>query len=59
MLQKTYPLNVQINVYIFSIINKGLMDSKVAQKYKIDNHYSNINHVYTMFKGDIMLITEV
>ena len=35
------------------------MDSKVAQKWKGGNNYSNINHVYTMFKGKLMLITEV
>ena len=35
------------------------MDSKVAQKCKIENHYSNINNVYTMFKGTLMFITEV
>ena len=34
----------------------GLKDST---KFKIDNHYSNINHVYTIFKGTLVLITEV
>ena len=35
------------------------MGSKVEQKYKIVNHYSNINHVYTILKGTLMLIKEV
>ena len=35
------------------------MDSKVAQKSKKDNHHSNTNHIYTMFKGNLMLIIEV
>ena len=34
------------------------MDPKVAQKYKIEKHYSSINNVYTMFKEILMLITE-
>ena len=47
---KMSPLNLQINVYIFSIINKYLMHSKLAQKYKRENHYSNIKQVYKIFK---------
>ena len=35
------------------------MDPNVAQKLKRDNHYSNINHIYTLFKGTLRLITEV
>ena len=35
------------------------MDSKVTQKFKRENHYLNINNVYTIFKGTLMLITEV
>ena len=35
------------------------MEPKVAQKYKIENKYANINNVYTMFKGTLMLIPEV
>ena len=35
------------------------MDSKLAQKYKTDNHYSNINHAYNMFKGNLMLFTDM
>ena len=34
------------------------MDSKVSQKYKRENNYSNINKIYKMFKGNLMLITE-
>ena len=32
---------------------------KGRTKMKKDNYNSNINHVYTMFKGIVMLITEV
>ena len=35
------------------------MDSKVAQKLKIENQYSNISHIYKIIKGTLMLITEV
>ena len=35
------------------------MDSKLLQKFKRDFHYSNIDHVYTMSKGTLILITEV
>ena len=35
------------------------MDSKVAEKLKRDNHYSNINYVYEMLKVTLMLITEL
>ena len=35
------------------------MESNVAPKYKIDNHYLNISHVSKMFKGMIMLRTKV
>ena len=35
------------------------MDSRVAKKYKRDNHNSNINYVSTMLKGNMMLIIEV
>ena len=35
------------------------MYSNLAQKFKRDNHYSNINNLYTMFKGTLILITEV
>ena len=35
------------------------MDSRVAQKYKIDNQYSNINIVSTMIKETKILSTEV
>ena len=35
------------------------MESKVSQKCKRENHYSNINHVLTNFKGTAMLSTEV
>ena len=35
------------------------MESKLAQKRKKENQNSNINHVYTIFKGNLMLITEV
>ena len=34
------------------------MDSNVAQKFKREDHYSNINHVYKMFKVTRMLITD-
>ena len=32
---------------------------KGGKKCKINNHYSNTNDVYTMFKGTLMLIREV
>ena len=35
------------------------MEPKVAQKIIRENHYSNINHVSTMFKEKMMLSTEV
>ena len=35
------------------------MDSNVAPKLKVENHYLNINHMYTIFKGTLMLIIEV
>ena len=35
------------------------MESKVAQKCKIDNEYSNINNLSIMFKITMMIITEV
>ena len=35
------------------------MDSNVAQKFKRDYHHSNINNVYTIFKGNLILITKV
>ena len=35
------------------------MESNVAQKFKIENNYSNINNIYTLIKGTLMLITEV
>ena len=41
------------------MIDKYLMNSKVAQKDKRENNYSNINHVYKMLKGNLMSITEV
>ena len=41
------------------INNKERMDSKVEKRYKIENHYSNINHIYIIFKRALMLITEV
>ena len=50
---------MQINVYTFSILNKYKMDSKVAQKRKVDNHYYNINYVYKMVKTTLMYITEL
>ena len=59
MHQNMSPLNVQINLYTLSIINTGLMESNVAQKCKIDNKSSNINHICTTFKVTTMLITEV
>ena len=59
VLQNTSPKHVYINVYKFSIIKKYEIDSKVAQKWKIDNHYSDINNLYTIFKINLMLITEV
>ena len=31
------------------------MDSMVAPECKRDNYYSNINHVYIMFKGKMIL----
>ena len=34
------------------------MESKVSQKYKIENRCLNINNLYTMFKVTLMLITE-
>ena len=33
------------------------MESKIAQKFEKENHYLNINHVYTMVKGAMILIT--
>ena len=54
LFMKTSPLNLQINVYTLSIINKGQSDSKVEQIFKIENHYSNSNHVCTIFKGTLM-----
>ena len=59
ILQKTPPLHLHINVYTFSIISKYCMNSIVAQKFKIENQFSNTNHVYTMFKITLMLILEV
>ena len=35
------------------------MESKVTQKFKRENDYSNINHVFTISKGTLMLITKV
>ena len=35
------------------------MDSKVTQKFKKDNNYSNVNNVYTMFKVTMMLTTDI
>ena len=35
------------------------MDSNVAQNWKEENHNSNINNVYTTFKGTFMMTTEV
>ena len=40
--------------------NKEILNGfKASTKFTRENHYSNINHVYTMFKGTLMLITEV
>ena len=35
------------------------MESKVAPICKGDNHYSNINNIYIMINGTLMLIIEV
>ena len=35
------------------------MESKLAKTFKIDSHYSNINHVYTIIKETLLLITDV
>ena len=35
------------------------MESKLAQKFKRDNNNSHINYIYKMFKGTMMLITEL
>ena len=35
------------------------MESKVVQKFKRDNNYSNINHIYTILKGTMMSIKVV
>ena len=59
MLQNKSPLNLQISVYKLSIIKTGEMDSKVAKKCKRDDQYSNMNNILSMFKGTLMLITEV
>ena len=59
VLKNKSPLKVQINVYTISIIKKDKMYSKVFQICKIENEYSNINRVYTMFKGTMILIIEV
>ena len=56
--QNMSQLNFHISVYTFTITNTNEMDSTVSQKCKIENHYSNINHTFTTFKGIIMLITE-
>ena len=42
------------------INNKEVLNGlKGSQKCKINNHHSNINHVYKMFKRTLVLITEV
>ena len=57
--QNIFPLILHNNVYKLSIIIIGLSEPKVAQKYKRDNIYSNINHISTMFKGTMILCTRV
>ena len=40
--------------------NKEVLNGlKGSSKCKIQDHYSNVNNVYTMFKGSLMLMTEV
>ena len=56
---KNVSINLKITVYTFSIAKKYWMDSKLSQSFKKESNDSNINNLYTMFKGTIMLITEV
>ena len=45
--------------YIYIINNKERLNGLNGKKIKKDNENSNINHVYTIFKGTLMLIIEV
>ena len=56
---KDFSKKIQNDVYTVKILNKYWMDSKLVQKFKTENNYSNINHVYTMLKGTPILTTEV
>ena len=40
--------------------NKEILNElKGGKKYKKDNHNSNISHIYTIFKGTLILTTDV
>ena len=54
-------VSVKLSDQCIHIINnkERLNGLKGSKKLKRDNHYSNINHLYKMFKGKLMLITEV
>ena len=54
---KTFPLNLQINVYKLSVIKRYWMHSNIEQNEKRENNNSNINNVYKMFKRTLILIT--
>ena len=54
-------ISIKLADQCINILNnkERLNGLKVSKKCKRENHYSNTNHVYTMFKGNMMLTTEV